>query len=460
MSNPDAESSAKTDAVQPNSASLQNRCSAGGPVAILWDMENCPVPSGVRPEDVAGNIRMALRLHPAINGAVVAFSAYGDFNSFPRRVREGCQRTGVKLVDVPNGRKDAADKAILVDMFLFALDNRPPSSIVLISGDVDFAPALHILGQRGYNVILVVPSGVVVNSALCNAGRFVWNWQSIVRGEGFVPQSRLSDMAKHLIGREDNPNGMNGEEEEEAILYRGISRNCYNPRDSSTVLQSLTEHTTALTCHPTAFPSSYDELDPAMWVAAPGDVNGLKGQLVRLLELSDGCMSLLRVPSVYQKHFGKPLYVSEYGALKLVDLFKKMGDAIAVDGKGNKRFVYLRNWKANPSTPLLEEDKKGKDESLDDDGGAAIRGGSSAKLSDVDRNLEEFRHELQQILVSYSCRITVGSFEEKYRQRYKKPLDYRKLGVDHLEKLLDKVRDVVIIYKDPATEQKFIEPLY
>jgi hypothetical protein len=37
---------------------------------------------------------------------------------FPRKLREGCQRTGVNLIDVPNGRKDAADKAILVDLFL------------------------------------------------------------------------------------------------------------------------------------------------------------------------------------------------------------------------------------------------------------------------------------------------------------------------------------------------------
>lgn len=169
----------------------QGRTSPHGSVAILWDIENCPVPSDVRPEDVAGNIRMALRVHPVIRGAVTMFSAYGDFNAFPRRLREGCQRTGVKLIDVPNGRKDAADKAILVDMFLFALDNPPPSSIMLISGDVDFAPALHILGQRGYTVILVIPSGVGVASALCNAGRFVWDWPSVARGEGFVPPTKV-----------------------------------------------------------------------------------------------------------------------------------------------------------------------------------------------------------------------------------------------------------------------------
>ena len=99
----------------------QLHSSLDGPVAILWDIENCPVPCDVRPEDVAGNIRMALQVHPVIKGAVMMFSAYGDFNAFPRRLREGCQRTGVKLIDVPNGRKDAADKAILVDIRLLCL---------------------------------------------------------------------------------------------------------------------------------------------------------------------------------------------------------------------------------------------------------------------------------------------------------------------------------------------------
>jgi hypothetical protein len=156
-----------------------------GPVAILWDIENCPVPGEVNAEDVAGNIRIALREHPHI-GAVTMFSAYGDFNHFPKKVREGCQRTGVNLIDVPNGKKDAADKAILVDMFLFALDNPPPSTIFLVTGDVDFAPALHKLGQRGYVVVLVIPDGVGVSSALRGAGRYVWDWPSLCRGQGLV----------------------------------------------------------------------------------------------------------------------------------------------------------------------------------------------------------------------------------------------------------------------------------
>ncbi|GLT47299.1 hypothetical protein SLA2020_210050 [Shorea laevis] len=270
-----------------------------GPIGILWDIENCPVPGDVSPDDVASNIRKALREHPLIEGAVTMFSAYGDFNCFTRRLREGCQRTGVKLIDVPNGRKDAADKAILLDMFLFVLDNPPPSSIMLISGDVDFAPALHSLSQRGYTVILGVPSGVSVSSALCSAGKFVWDWPSMARGEGFISPSEAFMRARELT------------------------------------------------------------------LAQPGDINGLKGQLVKLLKSSGGCLPFIRVPIEYQKMFRRPLCCSEFGAFKLVSLFKKMDDAMAIDGKGDKKFVYLRNWKAGTSTTSSSKAKSNQEDGMD-----------------------------------------------------------------------------------------------
>ncbi|PKI33518.1 hypothetical protein CRG98_046074 [Punica granatum] len=471
-----------------------------GPVAILWDIENCPVPSDVRPEDVAGNIRMALQVHPVIKGAVMSFSAFGDFNAFPRRLREGCQRTGVKLVDVPNGRKDAADKAILVDMFLFALDNPPPSSIMLISGDVDFAPALHILGQRGYTIILVIPSGVGVSSALCNAGKFVWDWPSVARGEGFLPPSKAlmpprggwpADVSGHLAGCCINET-LSGQNEEEAIVYRGISRSFCNSRDYSIIAHSLTEYNTgaiSMSSYPAmarsesgfnevngGVPSALDQNNPTAWVQ-PGDLNGLKGQLVKLLELAGGCLPLTRIPSEYLKSFGRPLYVSEYGAVKLVNLFRKMSDAIAVDGKGHRKFVYLRNWKAGPNRsepPSASAGKGKKVRGFPEESGDVITGcsGSSEEFSDEDRvlmeeqrnksedqSLQEFKYELQEILVSYSCRIFLGCFETVYEQRYKRPLDYRKLRVEGLEELFKKMRDVVNLHEDPVSKRKFISAI-
>ncbi|XP_058070297.1 uncharacterized protein LOC131219261 [Magnolia sinica] len=490
----------------PPQAPNQQIRALNGPVAILWDIENCPVPSDVRPEDVAGNIRMALRVHPVINGAVNMFSAYGDFNAFPRRLREGCQRTGVKLIDVPNGRKDAADKAILVDMFLFALDNPPPSSILLISGDVDFAPALHILGQRGYTVILVIPAGVGVSSALSNAGRYVWDWPSVARGEGFVPpkafMSRGSDIAGYLMTCHlgDSPDA---QIEEEAIVYRGISQGdystraninqiyCFNSsqhvsRDFSRTSHSMSEYTSNMISMP-CFPSSRSQSlpsepcasdpiepqDPTLWVQ-PGDVQGLKGQLVKLLELSGGSLPLVRIPSEYHKLFGRPLYVSEYGACKLVNLLRKMSDMMTVEGKGNRKFICLRN-KLGPGLP--RKDKKGKGVQDENITGCIDTACSSDEFSDDERTneqdernietvsepahefvsrREQFRQELQELLVSYSCKILLSTFEALYEQRYKKALDYPSFGVNDLEELIEKMRDVVILHEEHGSKRKFI----
>ncbi|XP_057782929.1 uncharacterized protein LOC131000838 isoform X2 [Salvia miltiorrhiza] len=473
-------------------------------------MENCPVPSDVRSEDVAGNIRMALRVHPIIDGAVTMFSAYGDFNAFPRRLREGCQRTGVKLIDVPNGRKDASDKAILIDMFLFALDNPPPSSIMLISGDVDFAPALHILGQRGYTVILAIPSRVGVSSALSNAGRFVWDWPNVARGEGFMPPAKAmipsrgvaGDLAGLLVGCHIN-NYMDGENEEESIVYRGISKGYCSTRDLSFVSRSASEHKSipiALPSDPMisqslSLPSSLDEVssgnlasskqNDSTWVQ-PRDLNDLKGQLIRLLELAGGSLPLTRLPAEYQKYYGKPLFVSEYGAIKLANLLKKMGDAIAIQGKGQKKFVCLYNTKSGAvGTPVIlsRRDKKEK-ESQEDNVDATAGSGSSDEFSGdetvvggghdgrqeeessnlevvsqsliVDTCLNKFKYELQEIMVSYSCRIFLGSFESIYQQRYKKQLDYMSFGVNNLEELLEKVQDVVLLQEEPISKRKYL----
>lgn len=473
-----------------------------GPVAILWDIENCPVPSDVRPEDVAGNIRMALRVHPVIKGAVTMFSAYGDFNAFPRRLREGCQRTGVKLVDVPNGRKDAADKAILVDMFLFALDNRPPSSILLISGDVDFAPALHILGQRGYTIILVIPAGVGVSSALSNAGRFVWDWPSVVRGEGFVPPKtsvpRGYDLVGYLMSCNISDN-LDCQNEEEAIVYKGMTQNehsyqaninqiyCYNSPHVSRELSSLSEYSSGNLTAGSFFASSRSQSLPSglseapvgdqnstqdqSWWVQPGDIQGLKGQLVRLLEMFGGSLPLVRVPAEYIKLCGRPLYMAEYGVHKLVHLIKRMSDAFVVAGKGHKKLLCLRNptdrqIKKFPITPvILKNDKKGKGVLAEnmDSGICPNMGSSSDDFSDEEKAaydfddcLGSFRMEVQELLVCYSRPIPLGSFEALYEQRYKKSLDYQSFGVDGLEELVEKVRDVVELREEQGNKRKFL----
>jgi hypothetical protein len=95
-------------------------------------------------------------------GHVTSFKAYLEINDnsgTKRALRSELQSSGVSLTDTPhNGRKDAADKMIMVDMLAFALDNPPPATIVLISGDKDFVYALSTLRNRKYKIVLIVPS--------------------------------------------------------------------------------------------------------------------------------------------------------------------------------------------------------------------------------------------------------------------------------------------------------------
>ncbi|XP_068654581.1 uncharacterized protein [Aristolochia californica] len=429
-----------------------------GPLAIFWDFENCPIPSDVRAEDVAGNIRMALRVHPVIKGAVTTFSAYGDFNSFPRRLREGCQRTGVKLIDVPHGRKDAADKAILIDMFLFALDNPPPSSILLISGDVDFAPALHVLGQRGYSIILVIPTGMGVSSALSSAGRFVWDWPTVAHGEGFVPAKTLMSRGPDVIDNNLDPQNeeetfaSNGNGECEQFAQMCLFNSGQVSKDSlGCSLSEYSNNTFPVPCflnsRTQSLPSCLNDVsgeqnegqDQTLW-AQPGDVQGLKGQMVRMLELSGGSLPLVRVPAEYNKMFGRPLYMLEYGECKLVNLMKKMSDVLTVEKKGKKKLVCLRmaidrrvNHQDERNTGLVRE-----------------------ASSEADEHLEQFRRELQELLVIYGHKIPLDLFKAIYEQRYKKTLDHQSLGVNELEDFFEKLKDVVTLFQDTNMKKIFI----
>ncbi|KZT28230.1 hypothetical protein NEOLEDRAFT_1058893, partial [Neolentinus lepideus HHB14362 ss-1] len=147
----------------------------GDRVAIFWDYENVRAPSTIAGDVLSGNIRSVAHQY----GFVALFRAYIDLVLLvsPKSAihRSALQTSGVTLVDCPhNGRKDVADKMIIVDMLAFALDHPPPATIILISGDCDFAYAVSTLRLRGYNVVLIAPKSA--SSSIKSVSSLVLDW--------------------------------------------------------------------------------------------------------------------------------------------------------------------------------------------------------------------------------------------------------------------------------------------
>lgn len=66
-------------------------------------------------------------------------------------------------------------------MFTFAFDNPSPATIVIITGDRDFAYAAATLKLRGYEIIVIAPSNIAHSSLKMQAGR-LYDWQRDVAG--------------------------------------------------------------------------------------------------------------------------------------------------------------------------------------------------------------------------------------------------------------------------------------
>lgn len=152
-------------------------------VAVFWDYENCHPPSHMTGYDLVKKIRAVAHRF----GNIKSFKAYLELSDqhSPRSlgIRSELQASGVSLIDCPrNGRKDVADKMILVDMLVYAIDNPPPATIVLISGDRDFVYAVSILRLRCYQVVVVALPGI--HASLKAQASVYLNWSNDVISKG------------------------------------------------------------------------------------------------------------------------------------------------------------------------------------------------------------------------------------------------------------------------------------
>ncbi|KAE9399688.1 hypothetical protein BT96DRAFT_919993 [Gymnopus androsaceus JB14] len=157
-----------------------------GQVAVFWDYENCATPSSLSGYELVRRIRDLAHEF----GSVKLLKAYTELSeqsiNSPRSItlRSELQSSGVSITDCPhNGYKNVADQMIIADLLTFAMDNPTnPSNttILLMSGDRDFAYPLSVLRLRRYNVVVVAPS-VVHPSLRAQASRF-FEWSTSILG--------------------------------------------------------------------------------------------------------------------------------------------------------------------------------------------------------------------------------------------------------------------------------------
>ncbi|TDL15370.1 hypothetical protein BD410DRAFT_732840 [Rickenella mellea] len=141
--------------------------------------ENCHPPSNTSGYDIVDKFRQAVETH----GSIIHFKAYLDvsLSNGPKSAKlySEFQDAGVTLAHCPHsGRKDVVDKMMLVDMISYTLYNSSPLTIVLITGDRDFAYGISSLRLRGYDVIVIVPPSA--HNSIQTLGTFALNWQSDV----------------------------------------------------------------------------------------------------------------------------------------------------------------------------------------------------------------------------------------------------------------------------------------
>ena len=129
---------------------------------IFWDYENVPLPSDAL---VASAACGRLSDFARTLGSVVEMRLYHDSekeNPVRKQHRASLEQLGFTIIDCPTSRKkEAVDKKIIVDSMMFAVTRSARQlrcSVLLVSGDGDFAHMLSRLKGIGVHTCAVLPA--------------------------------------------------------------------------------------------------------------------------------------------------------------------------------------------------------------------------------------------------------------------------------------------------------------
>eukprot|EP00118_Oscarella_pearsei_P023194 m.274440 g.274440 ORF g.274440 m.274440 type:complete len:563 (+) comp40584_c0_seq78:157-1845(+) len=141
----DSESSTGNDAVGAGSGAYE-------PVGVFWDIENCPVPRGKSVLALVVKIRNKF----FVGRKEVEFICVCDSSKEKKEVLEELNAAQVTIVHVNAVSKNAADDKLRQSLRRFAQTNPAPATVILVSGDINFAAELSDFRHRqNLNIILL-----------------------------------------------------------------------------------------------------------------------------------------------------------------------------------------------------------------------------------------------------------------------------------------------------------------
>jgi hypothetical protein len=123
-------------------------------ISIFWDLENIPIPRTQKPFDIVQRIRRTLIITPGLQE--VGFTCYCDVNSISQANQLSLMHANVRISHVPDRNPNGVDRQILLDLDRFERTYRPPATVVLISGDIDFVGKLADLRYRAHFKVIVI----------------------------------------------------------------------------------------------------------------------------------------------------------------------------------------------------------------------------------------------------------------------------------------------------------------
>ncbi|KIM83400.1 hypothetical protein PILCRDRAFT_819638 [Piloderma croceum F 1598] len=188
-------------------------------VSIFWDFENCRAFSGAQSQNIVKSITHAAHSY----GQITLFKAYTELLSIKSSVRSDLQLSGVTLVNCPhNGKKEVADKMMTVDMMVNVIDNPAPGTVILITGDRDFAYAVSVLRMRRYRVVVIAPLNH--HASIRYQASIVLDWDTDILSRTNVNINDIPSHTPSISASMSPPSARNNPVSESAFLFQRRSK--------------------------------------------------------------------------------------------------------------------------------------------------------------------------------------------------------------------------------------------